>query len=841
MSNTDRLAKDFSEALKTRRRQPKPYDTKGIVKSIRDGVAYVHFYGGTDETPVALTIDAHVGDEVMVHSGGGRAYIIGNATAPPTDDREAVVAKNMARKADERAVNANVKADEAKEVAENAENTAVEAVTKANGSVASDTLHYLATSYSEGVTRADSPSTYGTWSTSIQTMTEQNRYLWTYHTYHKASGQSVNTDPVITGVYGQKGATITGIVEYYAVSATNEPPADSAFTPNVIQPTASTPYLWNMEVVTFSDGTSNAMGKHILMTYNQGTEGRGIASVTEYYARNNSTTEPADSAFGTAVVAPTAQNKYLWNYEVIEYTDGLNPTKTAKRIIGTYGEKGDKGDTGDTGHSPVVTASKSGDTTTIMVDGTTIATILDGSDGSAGHSPTITTTKSGNTTYIYSDSTLVGTVVDGNDGSTPTITASRTGAETKISVNGTVVATINDGTDGDDGNDGITYTPSVSAAGVISWTNDGGRTNPTPRNIKGATGVGVASVQPQYYLSTSSQSATGGTWGTSLTYETGKYIWTRELITYDDGSTDTSTAIYNAALTDACKNSEDALNLAEGVDEHFWYDNTGAHVTQATQEVYEDDPSTAGGNLLMTSQGMAIRDGTTELASFTGTKARIGKQNAFHVDIDSDSMDFTDSLGNSFAIESQGSQVYGGRMIKTVGEDVSSQVGVSADNNHAYSEIRAAYTPNDDSDYQTAHITLQAISGESAEIAFDVSDMSGSAANWKYGQMRFNATSMTTSVPIVAPNIGSGTTEETSSIASGGDYTFSINFGKTFPSVPSVVCSLVDVKNGSGGAVDAHQVVASVSTVTTTSCKIKIHNNGTQARKCKISWIAMSN
>ena len=836
MSNMDRLAQDLSEALKTRRRQPKPYDTRGIVKSIRDGVAYVHFYGGTDETPVALTIDAHVGDEVMVHSGGGRAYIIGNATAPPTDDREAVVAKSMAKKADERAVNANVKADEAKEVAENAENTAVEAVTKANGSVASDTLHYLATSYSEGVSRADSPSTYGTWSTSIQTMTEQKRYLWTYHTYHKASGQSVNTDPVITGVYGQKGATITGIVEYYAVSATNEPPADSAFTPNVIQPTASTPYLWNMEVVTFSDGTSNAMGKHILMTYNQGTEGRGIASVTEYYARNNSTTAPADSEFGTAVVAPTAQNKYLWNYEVIVYTDGLNPTKTAKRIIGTYGEKGDKGDTGDTGHSPVVTASKSGDTTTIMVDGTTIATILDGSDGSAGHSPTITTTKSGKTTYIYSDSTLVGTVVDGDDGSTPNITASRTGAETKISVNGTVVATINDGTDGDDGNDGITYTPSVSAAGVLSWTNDGGRANPTPRNIKGDTGVGVASVQPQYYLSTSSQSATGGTWGTSLTYETGKYIWTREFITYDDGSTDTSTALYNAALTDACKKSEDALNLAEGVDEHFWYDNTGAHVTQATQEVYEDDPSTAGGNLLMTSQGMAVRNGTTELASFTGTQAQIGKNNQFHVVIDDSSLEFNNGSGNTFDIEAfYRDGVDGGRIIKKVDALNQASLGVQSDGRYSDARLYASFD-DDGGTYgsQSAYIDVSADMDYSAKVSLHASDTppSGTA---KSAYADLTTEKFETTVPIVAPNIDSGTTDSSGNIAASGNYTFNVSFSKTFPSVPSVVCSLVDVSS------NAYQFVVSVANITTTGCDIKIHNNGTQPRSCKVSWIAMSN
>lgn len=40
--------------------------------------------------------------------------------------------------------------------------------------------------------------------------------------------------------------------------------------------------------------------------------------------------------------------------------------------------KGDKGDTGATGHSPVVTASKTGDTTTIYVDGSSIGTIKDG-------------------------------------------------------------------------------------------------------------------------------------------------------------------------------------------------------------------------------------------------------------------------------------------------------------------------------------------------------------------------------------------------------------------------------------------------------------------------------
>lgn len=45
-----------------------------------------------------------------------------------------------------------------------------------------------------------------------------------------------------------------------------------------------------------------------------------------------------------------------------------------------------------------------------------------------------------------------------------------------------------DGTDGTNGIDGVTFTPSVSPSGVLSWTNDGGRQNPESVNIKGAPG-----------------------------------------------------------------------------------------------------------------------------------------------------------------------------------------------------------------------------------------------------------------------------------------------------------------------------------------------------------------
>ena len=44
------------------------------------------------------------------------------------------------------------------------------------------------------------------------------------------------------------------------------------------------------------------------------------------------------------------------------------------------------------------------------------------------------------------------------------------------------------GEPGEDGADGVTFTPTVSSAGVISWTNDGGLPNPESVNIKGPAG-----------------------------------------------------------------------------------------------------------------------------------------------------------------------------------------------------------------------------------------------------------------------------------------------------------------------------------------------------------------
>nr|DAH77605.1 MAG TPA: tail protein [Caudoviricetes sp.] len=68
--------------------------------------------------------------------------------------------------------------------------------------IKSVTKYYLASERNTGITT----STYG-WTTTIQTMTETKKYLWSYETIAYADGNSTKTTPVIIGVRGDNGET----------------------------------------------------------------------------------------------------------------------------------------------------------------------------------------------------------------------------------------------------------------------------------------------------------------------------------------------------------------------------------------------------------------------------------------------------------------------------------------------------------------------------------------------------------------------------------------------------------------------------------------------------------
>ena len=115
------LGREFLNTIKkSDERKTQPFDSVGTVTRVKDGVAYVHFAGGVDETPVKLTINAQAGDEVQVRVADGRAWLVGNATSPPTDDAQARRAINLGKQANDAAVKATKDAMVAHEAAESA-------------------------------------------------------------------------------------------------------------------------------------------------------------------------------------------------------------------------------------------------------------------------------------------------------------------------------------------------------------------------------------------------------------------------------------------------------------------------------------------------------------------------------------------------------------------------------------------------------------------------------------------------------------------------------------------------------------------------------------------------
>ena len=83
---------DLARMLK-RSRSPGS-DYTGKVTKVENGTAYVQLTGSEiTDTPVALSIDAKPGDRVRVRVSNGRAWITGNDTLPPSNDKKEVATK----------------------------------------------------------------------------------------------------------------------------------------------------------------------------------------------------------------------------------------------------------------------------------------------------------------------------------------------------------------------------------------------------------------------------------------------------------------------------------------------------------------------------------------------------------------------------------------------------------------------------------------------------------------------------------------------------------------------------------------------------------------------------
>lgn len=299
------------------------------------------------------------------------------------------------------------------------------------------------------------------------------------------------------GAKGDKGDTGKGVKSTsvaYQVSTSGTTVPTGTWSGSV--PSASAgQYLWTRTIITYTDDTTSTIYSVGRMGTNgaNGTNGKSIGSVVNYYlaTASSSGVTTATSGWTTAVQSVSAAKKYLWNYEVVKYTDGTVASTTAPCIIGSYGDRGSKGDKGDTGST-----------------GNGIKSI----------------------TEHYAVSTSNSTVPTSWSSTVPTMTESNKylwNYETITYTNGTTVDTTKR-VIGVYGNKGAT--------GATGSKGDKGDT--------GASGKGVKSIVEQYYKSTSATAMSGGSWSTTYPgWENSKYIWTRSVITYTDNTTSTTTAV----------------------------------------------------------------------------------------------------------------------------------------------------------------------------------------------------------------------------------------------------------------------------------------------------------
>lgn len=276
-------------------------------------------------------------------------------------------------------------------------------------------------------------------------------------------------------------------------------------------------FLWTRTIITYSNNTTSTLysvGRNGTNGVNgtngtNGQNGKSIGQVVNYYLATNASSNVTASTSGwtTTVQSVSLSKKYLWNYEVVKYTDGTTASTTAPCIIGSYGDTGAKGDKG-----------AKGDTGATGPTGVGIKSI----------------------TEYYAVSTTNTTAPTSWVTSIPTLTASNKylwNYETVTYTNNNTVSTSKRviGVYGDKGLKGDTGAKGLK--GDKGAKGDKGDT--------GAAGNGIASTAVAYQAGLSGTTAPTGTWSTSVpsTSAAAPYLWTRITIKYTNGTVTNSYSV----------------------------------------------------------------------------------------------------------------------------------------------------------------------------------------------------------------------------------------------------------------------------------------------------------
>lgn len=297
----------------------------------------------------------------------------------------------------------------------------------------------------------------------------------------------------------------------------------------------STTTEMNSAIKQSADGITQTVSK----TYT--TKSEAVTSNKVYYALSSSNTVPPTS--GWDVVTPEwAADKYMWQKTVTTYANGTTIESNPTCIQGAKGSDGTNGKDG-TSYYTHIRYSANANGSNFVSSPTSATTYIGVYTGTSSTAPTSASS--------YTWSKYVGDKgATGNGINSITYYYATTTTQTAPSASSITSTSI----------------PTLSATNKYLWQKevidytDSSVADKTSvillavygdTGSKGDTGKGVKSIVPQYYLSTSNTTQTGGSWSTTVpTWASGKYIWTRSFITWSDNTTSTTTPVLDNSLND---------------------------------------------------------------------------------------------------------------------------------------------------------------------------------------------------------------------------------------------------------------------------------------------------
>lgn len=345
---------------------------------------------------------------------------------------------------------------------------------------------------------------------------------------------------------------------------------------------ASNKYLWNAEVTHYTISGYIKTSPHIITTFAE--TGKGIQDIEDKFALNSDPENPpakGSAVWGDNPITPTAQNKYLWKYEIIRYTTG-DSKETTPTVISMYSAPGEEGAPGLSAAAVFLYQRATSASSITKPTGTLTYTFSTGIlSGQLGGWKQSIPASNGNPCFVI-QATAIGT------GETDTISPSEWSTITELVSDG------KDGTDGKDGEAGIgiktttieyavsdngvqfpqtgwqTDIPEV-AQGKFLWTrttieytnntssvsysvskNGVNGTDGTP----GADGVGIKQTTISYVVSDSGTDIPQTGWKDTIDATgSGQYLWTRTVIEYTNNTSSTSYSV-----------SRNGTNGVDGVD-----------------------------------------------------------------------------------------------------------------------------------------------------------------------------------------------------------------------------------------------------------------------------------